>query len=106
MELGGEKRLCFMFHPFICVVIYIDEERFPLLIQSIVVYCKSVILRGYVCFVGTNLQHRLVMTSVSVFEFIGISSGGQCHQLISQTYTKNWFVVRKRPSDVFNGYSA
>ena len=49
--------------------------------------CEPMILRSYITTSSTGIHHRLIVTSMTVFQFIGGSSGSPCHELISQTNT-------------------
>ena len=46
MELGREERLRLMPDSFVCPVVHIDKERFPVSPQCVIIHCVAVILGG------------------------------------------------------------
>ena len=77
MKLGGKEGLMFMFHPFIGLVIQVNEEGLPIRRQGSTVYGKTMILRGNICFVRIHKQYRLIMAPMTILEFIGIGTRSQ-----------------------------
>ena len=63
-----------MFHSLIGTVVNVDEERFPVDSQGIIIYRKTMILRSNISFIRTRLKNRLIMAPVSIFQLIGISA--------------------------------
>lgn len=55
VELGGEERFRLMLHPLVGVVIQVNEVRFPIFSQRVIVDCKAMILGSDVRFRGSNL---------------------------------------------------
>ena len=57
-------------------VIHIDEKRFPIFAQRIVVHCIAMILRGDEATLRTHHAYRLIMAAMSVFQLIYLGSSG------------------------------
>ena len=51
-------------------VVHIDEQRFPVGPQCIIIYCITVVLAGNETTFRSHHAHRLVMTAMTVFQFI------------------------------------
>ncbi len=77
----------------VCAVVHIHEPRFPVAAESSRVNGVTVILRRDIAFVGADHTHWLIMTSVTIFEFVGSRSGRSRHKLISHTYTENRLIL-------------
>ena len=79
-----------MLHSFVGIIIQVDEQRFPSFGQGFVVNGKTMILGSDIGFIGAHLQNGLIMASMPVFEFVGVGSGGQGHQLVSKADPERW----------------
>ena len=56
MELRGEERLRLMLDTLVRPVIHIDEQRFPLLTQRIVIHGVTMVLRGDEAFLRAYIR--------------------------------------------------
>ena len=66
--------------------VYIDKRRYGnFRIQIVGVYHISVVLRRNIHSSGFQILDRMIASSVTVFHLMGIRTGCQCHQLMSQT---------------------
>ena len=89
---------------FVRSIVHIDEKRFPILRQRIVVHCISMILRGNETTFRPYHAHRLVMAAVSVFQFVYFSSSGFGKQLIAHADAEDReLLILHRLTDVLNG---
>ena len=59
-------------YPFIGVIVQVDKVCFPLTAERLAVHCKAMVLARYKSPVRANLQYRLVVTPVPVFQLIGL----------------------------------
>ena len=73
----------------VTAVIGIGEKCLPAGKQSFSVNVVSVILGSNVTFSGLVVQHGLILSTVSEWQFFGLSSGRQTDQLISHANTVN-----------------
>ena len=72
---------------FVGTVVHIDEEGLPVEWECSCVHGIAMVLRSNETTVCPHLTHRLVMTSVSVFQFIGGGSCCLCQELVAQANT-------------------
>ena len=85
-------------------VIHIDEKRFPILRQRIVVHRIAMILRGDEAAFRTHHAHRLIMTAMSVFQLVYLGSSGFGEQLVAHTDTEDrQLFVLHRLADILYG---
>ena len=87
-------------------VVEVDEMGFPFFVKCLGVNSKSVILGCNVAVVAAAEPDRLIVSSMSVFELVGGSSGSKAHQLIAHTYSENGFVPVICLAYIFNRLSA
>ena len=85
MELDRHERLGLVSDAFIGIVIDVLEPGLPVFRQSLVIDCKSMILRCDVTSFCADLNTGLILASMAVFKFVSICSGGQGHDLIAET---------------------
>lgn len=76
MELNGHKGQLPVSDTFIGAVIDVGEPGDPIMWQRLGVHRKAVVLRGDVASLGSHQKAGLILTSVAVFEFIGVGSCG------------------------------
>jgi len=53
-------------------------------------YAKSMILSSYLYLTCLKVLYRLICSSVSKFQFIGIKSKSTSQDLMAKTYSENW----------------
>mmetsp|Transcript_22006 Transcript_22006/g.38986 ORF Transcript_22006/g.38986 Transcript_22006/m.38986 type:complete len:353 (-) Transcript_22006:789-1847(-) len=70
-------------------VICIEEERLPLGGKRIVVYRKTVVLRGDVALGGAKVNAWLVCSAVTVLHLVCLCAGGKSEQLVSEADPKD-----------------
>ena len=67
-------------------IVHVDEERLPILWYGVVVDRIAMVLRSDEALFGRlavlHQAHRLVVTSVSVFEFLDLGSCGKRENLV------------------------
>ena len=66
----------------------------------------EVILGCNVALVAAAEPDWLIVSSMSVFQLIGGSSGSKAHQLIAHAYSENWFVPVICLAYIFNRLGA
>ena len=103
MELRGEERLRLMLDTLVRPVIHIDEQRFPLLTQRIVIHGVTMVLRGDEAFLRAYHTYRLVMATMTVLQFIDRSTAGFRQQLVTHANTANRLIPGKRLTDIPHG---
>ena len=103
MELRGEERLRLMLDTLVRPVIHIDEQRFPLLTQRIVIHGVTMVLRGDEAFLRAYHTYRLVMATMTVLQFIDRSAAGFRQQLVTHANTANRLIPGKRLTDIPHG---
>ena len=106
MELYAEERFAAMAYALVGPVVEVDEMGFPFFVKCLGVNRNSVILGCNVAVVAAAEPDRLIVSSMSVFELVGGSSGSKAHQLISHTYSENGFVLVICLAYIFNRLSA
>ena len=77
---------------FVRAVVHIDEQRFPVLREGVVVNGISVVLAGDEAFLRPDFTYRLVVAAVSVFELVNRCSCRLCEKLVSHADTENRLV--------------
>ena len=70
MELSREPGVLLVADTFVRTVVHVDEERFPVGSQCVVVYSITVVLRGDETLFRAYHAYRLVMAAVTVFQFV------------------------------------
>ena len=78
MELRGEERLRLMLDTLVRPVIHIDEQRFPLLTQRIVIHGVTMVLRGDEAFLRAYHTYRLVMAKKTPNSFFKKKNPPSC----------------------------
>ncbi len=66
-----------MTDPFVCIVVDVDKQRFPVARKGIVIDSISVVLGSNVRPGCSHLNNRLVVAAVTILQFICIGSGGK-----------------------------
>ena len=75
-------------------VIHIDEQRFPIGSQCIIIYRITVVLTGNETTFRSYHAHRLVMAAMTVFQFIDGSASCFGKQLIPHTNAEDRLVAQ------------
>ena len=75
----------------ITTIVGVGEECFPSWLESFAVNVVSVILWSNVAFSGLMIEDWNILSAVSEWKFLGLSTGGKSHELISQADTENGF---------------
>lgn len=101
VELCGEPRISLMPDALIGAIVHIDEQRFPVFRQRVVVYGVTMILGGDETTLSTHHAHRLVMAAVSIFQFVYLGAPRLGKQLVPHTYAEDrQFLVLHRLADI------
>ena len=87
---------------FVCSVVHIDEQRFPVGCKCGIIHCKTMILRSHESTLSSCQLNGLITTPVSIFEFIGFCTTCERKQLITHTDTEYRFICFHRCADVGN----
>jgi hypothetical protein len=85
VELNTEERLLGMNDTLIRQIIRVDEERFPVIGKGFGINCKSMILGCDVAPSSTQVNSRLVHTTITIFKLVGRGSGSNGKKLVSET---------------------
>ena len=85
VELCREPRLRLVADAFIGTVIHIDKQGFPVSWKSCGINGITMILARDKTLCGTNAPHRLIMTAMAILQFICLSPGRPCQELIAET---------------------
>jgi hypothetical protein len=89
MELHTEERSIRMHDTLIRQIVGIDKERFPHGRETVGIYGKSVILGGDVTTTSAQVNTGLVHAPITVFQFVGLGSGGEGEELIAKADSKD-----------------
>ena len=90
MELNREKRKCFVTEALNAAIVGVFEKHFPVLREVFWAYGKAMILRSDVAASRWQMNAGLILSPMAVFEFVGLCSGGDAHNLGAQTNSKSW----------------
>lgn len=88
VELGREPRIALVADALVGAIVHIDEKRFPIGAQGIIIHSIAMILAGDEATVGTHHTHGLVVAAVSILQFIYLGTSGLAEELIAHTDTK------------------
>ena len=103
MELCREPRIFLVFDSFVRTIIHIDEQRFPICPQRIIVYRITMILRSNKTTFRTHHAYRLVVATVSIFKFVNLCPSGFREQLVAHADSKDGkFLVRHCLADILH----
>jgi hypothetical protein len=106
MELNGHKRKVFMPDSFVGVVVDIREPGLPTGGQGFCLDSIPMVLRRDETAFRSFLETGLILTAVTVFKLVGVGTGGQSHQLISEADTECGDFLLKAASDELYGLLA
>src|SRR5215510_14993717 len=76
VKLYRPKRLGLVTDPFVRTVIQIDEPGFPFVFQACHINSVAVILGGQIRPPGGEIQNRLVVRTMTIFQLVDCSPGG------------------------------
>lgn len=85
---------------FVCPVVHIDKERFPVSPQCVIIHCVAVILGGDKTLLRPHHTHRLVMAAVAILQFIDRSTACFGKQLVSHANATDRFVPIQCLADI------
>ena len=102
MELGREEWQRLVADTLVGAVVHIHEQWLPAFGQCFVIHSKAMVLRGDKTLVCTSPAHWLVVAAMAVFQFIGISTGSLCQQLIAHAYATDRFLLGHGFTDIFD----
>src|SRR5262249_1427759 len=75
VKLYRPKWLGLVTDSFVRTVIQIDEPGFPPIFQACNIYSVAVILAGQIGSPGGEIQNRLVMRTMTIFQLVDLASG-------------------------------
>src|SRR6266850_7713129 len=75
VKLYRPKRLSLVTDPFVRTVIQIDEPGFPFVFQARNINSVAVILAGQIRPPGGEIENRLVLRTMTIFQLVDRSSG-------------------------------
>ena len=64
-------------------------HRCHIRVDALCLYHIAMVLRGNVYSALVNIPHRVVCTTMTIFQLLRGSASGQCHELVSQTHRKH-----------------
>ena len=76
VELGREPGVVPVADTLVRAVVHVDEQRFPIGAQGVVVHRITMVLAGDEAAVGAHLPHGLVVAAVSVLQLVDARSAG------------------------------
>ena len=88
-----------MSHTFIRAIVCIEEPWLPFLRQRLLVYGKTMVLRGNEAALSAYLNARLVLPTVTKFQLKRICAGGEGQELMSQADSQHWEVSSQTLAD-------
>ena len=110
MKLCRKPRVGLVAYALIRTVIHIDEERFPVGRDGVIIDSVAVILGRDVAVLSqfSILQeaHRLVVTTMTIFQFLHLCSSSQSQNLVSHADTIDRLALLHEFLDVSDGLRA
>ena len=102
MKLNTEERFGSMAESLIGTVVGIKKPGLPVLRQTFFSYCVTVVLRGDITTLRSNLYARLILTAMTEFQLVRRCAGCACQQLVSKTNAENRLSYIQNLSNSFN----